>query len=144
MKHFRGQRGGPGGAACTLNGPLCSPRKTFRITQLPIVGQVTLLHTHTPINHTFTFNNNAVSSFIHSLLVAETYSQAGRKDSPRHKWIERLRYPHPPFSPVSSRLCEADTACPAAKTLNMPQQSDCIFNIHIQCSDSLTFYWSSQ
>lgn len=45
------------GTGCNLNGPLYC---TFRITQHPIVGQVTLLNTHPlaiPTNHTFTFTS---------------------------------------------------------------------------------------
>ena len=64
-----------------------------------------------------------------------------------HKWMERLRYPHPPIL-QSAADCEADSACPAAKTLNVPQQSDWVpkagLHFNIQCTNSLTFYSSLQ
>lgn len=101
------------GTGCTLNGPLCSPSETFRITQHPIVVQVTVLHTHPlpiPTNHTFTFTTPPSSSRIHTTLFLHSFTpsfswllrlvfilRGGRKGSLRHKWMERLRHPHPPF-----------------------------------------------
>ncbi|GLD56225.1 uncharacterized protein AKAME5_000859500 [Lates japonicus] len=117
------------GTGCTLNGPLCSPRKTFRITQHPIVGQVTTLHTHplpTPTNNTFTFTN-PVSLFIHSLtlLVGETWSQSSRRKKKTSSMLQMdgMAMVSPPaLSPVSKQTLHIEnSACLAAKTLNMPQ-----------------------
>lgn len=122
------------GTGCTLNGPLCSPRKTFRITEHPIVGQVTLLHTHPqriPTNRTFTFTPTL---FLHSFTASLSWwlrlgciLQGGRKDSLCYKWMEWLQCPHPLFL--------QSVADSARQTLHVQPPK------HSTCHSSLTGCW---
>lgn len=115
----------------TLNGSLCKPSNTI----------VLPCNTYTYKSH---FNLQTppaafYQSFVHPPFPGCWHSLWRKK---------RLSVSTPTLSAVSSALCAADTACPAAKTLNMPQQSDWVLkaglHFNIQCTDSLTFHSSPE
>lgn len=112
------------GSGCTLNGPLCCPRKTFRITQHPIVSQVTPLHTHPPLiptNHSFTFKPPIPFSFIHSLplLAGETCLYSLRGEEKTHPTINgwnSFRISTRPLSSQQKTPSRADPTCHSCLT----------------------------
>lgn len=125
MKHFRGRWEGPG---CTLNQPLSSARKILRATEHPVVG-----YPYQQITHVYLLPPSA-----------DRWDRAGGE----RKRIS-LGIPTHLFSSQQQTLSKArQTACLAAKALNMPQQSDWVLKaglrFNIQCANSLTFYLSPQ